>query len=75
MNESSDKKVDTSYKKCSREKLPFAPLRKRTLHKRQFSAPHFLPLIPYFMAYYDILCLGSYSYYTGGAFDGDFFAG
>lgn len=44
MNESSDKKVDTSYKKCSRGKLPFV-------------SP------------------GSYSYYAGGAFDGDFFTG
>ena len=75
MNESSDKNTGTSIKKCSRPILPFAPLRKRTLHKRQFSAPHFLPLIPYFMAYYDILCLSPYSYYTCGAFDGDFFAG
>ena len=41
MNESSDKKVDTSYKKCSRPILPFAPLNEEDAPQKAKSSSAF----------------------------------
>lgn len=56
-------------------KIAFCSAKKEdATQKAIFRSAFFINCI-YFVTYSNILSLGSYSYYTCGAFDGDFFAG